>query len=338
VEVALSLLISPVFGFVAAAGLLLLMKRIFANPSLYRPPGEGDQPPGWIRAVLLTTCGGVSLAHGSNDGQKGMGLILLVLIGFLPTHYALNVQQAGLASDVAKAAKSVEVILRTDAPEAAAAVAPEMETISKTLAGKSSLREVPPSERWTVRESIFRFRQKLSRAKLSEETQRALEPADRQFARAIEFVPFWVVVGVALALGTGTAIGYKRIVVTVAEKIGKQHLTYAQGAAAEIVAAATIGLADMAHLPVSTTHVLSSGVAGTMAANHSGVQLSTLRKIGLAWVLTLPAAILLSAGLFALGGVIFPETQPAHAVKQSQSSSHADRQDVDRQRPPRQSS
>ena len=140
VEVALSLLISPVFGFVAAAGLLLLMKRIFTNPSLYRPPGEGDQPPGWIRAVLLTTCGGVSLAHGSNDGQKGMGLILLVLIGFLPTHYALNVQQAGLASDVAKAAKSVEVILRTDAPEAAAAVAPEMETISKTLAGKSSLR------------------------------------------------------------------------------------------------------------------------------------------------------------------------------------------------------
>jgi phosphate/sulfate permease len=331
VEVALSLLISPVFGFAAAAGLLLAMKRIFKNPNLYHPPGEGDQPPGWIRGVLLATCGGVSLAHGSNDGQKGMGLILLVLIGFLPTHYALNLHQAGLASDVTKAAKSIELILRTDAPEAAAAVAPEMDTISKTLAGKSSLRDVPPSERWIVRESIFRFRQKLSRAKLNEKTQRALEPDDRQFARAIEFVPFWVVVGVALALGTGTAIGYKRIVVTVAEKIGKQHLTYAQGAAAEIVAAATIGLADMAHLPVSTTHVLSSGVAGTMMANHSGVQFNTLRKIGLAWVLTLPAAILLSAGLFFLGGVIFPETQPAPAAKQSQSSGHPDRQDADRQ-------
>jgi phosphate/sulfate permease len=333
VEVALSLLISPVFGFAAAAGLLLAMKRIFKNPNLYHPPGEGDQPPGWIRGVLLATCGGVSLAHGSNDGQKGMGLILLVLIGFLPTHYALNVNHAGLAADVAQAAKSVEDILRTDSPPTATAVAPEMETISKALAGKSSLGDVPPSERWIVRESIFRFRQQLGRAKLSEETQRALEPADRQFSRAIEFVPFWVVAGVALALGTGTAIGYKRIVVTVAEKIGKQHLTYAQGAAAEIVAAATIGLADAAHLPVSTTHVLSSGVAGTMIANRSGVQLNTLRKIGLAWVLTLPAAILLSAGLFFLGGVIFPEAQPAPAAKPSQTSGRPVRQNAEGRSP-----
>ena len=93
---------------------------------------------------------------------------------------------------------------------------------------------------------------------------------------------------VAIALGLGTMIGWKRIVVTVGEKIGKTHLTYGQGAAAELVAAATIGAADGFGLPVSTTHVLSSGVAGTMAANGSGMQWGTLRNIALAWVLTLP--------------------------------------------------
>ena len=330
VEVALSLLISPIFGFVAAAGLLLAMKRVFKNPNLYHPPGEGDNPPGWIRGVLLLTCGGVSVAHGSNDGQKGMGLILLVLIGFLPTHYALNLRETGLATDLSKAAKSVQEILRKDSPETAGAVKPEMDTITKTLAGKSSLAEVPPAARWIVRQSIFRFRQVLSQAHLSEETRQALRPADRQFARSIEFVPVWVVFGVAVALGTGTAVGYKRIVVTVAEKIGKQHLTYAQGAAAEIVAAATIGLADVAHLPVSTTHVLSSGVAGTMAANRSGIQMNTIRNIGLAWVLTLPAAILLSAGLFALGGVVFPETRPTPASRQSRSFSDRALQQAER--------
>ena len=108
------------------------------------------------------------------------------------------------------------------------------------------------------------------------------------------FIPTWVKVAVAMALGLGTMVGWKRIVVTVGEKIGKDHLTYAQGAAAEITAMATIGAADGFGLPVSTTHVLSSGVAGTMAANHSGIQLSTVRNLALAWVLTLPVAMLLS--------------------------------------------
>jgi phosphate/sulfate permease len=311
VEVALSLLISPILGFLCAAGLLLLMKRIFKNPSLYRPPGEGDNPPHWIRGVLLATCGGVSLAHGSNDGQKGMGLILLVLIGFMPTHYALNVRDASLAQAVESAATSVPSIVEKDSPELAAALRPEMRAITTALAGKSSLANVSPADRWTVRQAIFRFRQIIQDSKLSPETRRALEPADAQFAHAIEFVPYWVVLGVALALGIGTAIGYKRIVVTVAEKIGKAHLSYAQGAAAELVAAATIGLADVAHMPVSTTHVLSSGVAGTMAANRSGLRADTLRKLGLAWALTLPAAILLSAGLFYVGCLALPAARPA---------------------------
>jgi phosphate/sulfate permease len=309
VEVALSLLISPILGFCLAAGLLLLMKRIFKSPNLYHPPGEGDNPPHWIRGVLLATCGGVSLAHGSNDGQKGMGLILLVLIGFLPSYYSLNVHDPGLAQAVASTAESVPNIIQAESPEAAAAIRPEMQAITSALAGKKSLANVSPADRWKVRQSIFRFRQKLQTSNVSPETRRALAPADAQFARAIEFVPYWVVFGVALALGIGTGIGYKRIVVTVAEKIGKTHLTYAQGAAAELVAAATIGLADVAHMPVSTTHVLSSGIAGTMAANRSGLRGDTLKKIGLAWVLTLPAAILLAAFLFWAGCLLFPEAR-----------------------------
>ncbi len=309
-EVGLSLLISPIIGFAAAAALLLVMKRLFKNPNLYHPPGDGDNPPHWIRGVLLVTCGGVSFAHGSNDGQKGMGLILLALIGFLPTYYSLNVHQAGLADGLRKAAIAIDQTIEKESQVVAALVRPEISQIATILEGKSSLAEVSPHDRWKVRQSIFRFQRKLSDSTLTPQTHKALAVHHKEFARAIEYVPFWVVVGVALALGIGTTIGYKRIVVTVAEKIGKTHLTYAQGAAAEMVAAATIGLADVFHMPVSTTHVLSSGVAGTMWANRSGLQGNTVRKIGLAWVLTLPAAILLSAGFFTLGGWVVPGAQP----------------------------
>ena len=311
IEVALSLLISPIIGFTAAAGLLLVMKRIFKDPNLYHAPGEGDSPPHWIRGVLLATCGGVSFAHGSNDGQKGMGLILLILIGFLPSYYSLNVHQPGLASELRNAAQTIDHIVDNEPPVVAASVRSDMNSITSVLSGKTSLADVAPPERWKVRQAIFRFRKLLAESSLSPQTRRALAQPDKQFARSIEFVPYWVVFSVALTLGVGTAVGYKRIVVTVAEKIGRTHLAYAQGAAAETIAAATIGLADVFHLPVSTTHVLSSGVAGTMCANHSGIQGDTVRKIGLAWVLTLPAAILLSAGLFTLGGFLFPDTRPA---------------------------
>jgi phosphate/sulfate permease len=312
-EVGLSLLISPLIGFGSAAALLLVMKRIFREPNLYHPPGEGDDPPHWIRGVLLATCGGVSFAHGSNDGQKGMGLILLALIGFLPTHYALNIHHPELAADVRTAAVAIDGILEKRGEETGELRA-DLATVVAHLEGKSSFAEISAADRWTVRQSIYRFRKHLDGAHLSPDDRQAIAPHRRYFGESIEYVPYWVVFGVALALGVGTTVGYKRIVVTVAEKIGRTHLTYAQGAAAEVVAAFTIGLADVAHLPVSTTHVLSSGVAGTMWANRSGIQPETVRKIGLAWALTLPAAILLAAGLFTLGGALIPDARPA-AVK-----------------------
>ncbi len=304
-EVGLSLLISPVIGFAAAAALLLVMKRFIREPNLYHPPGEGDNPPQWVRGVLLVTCGGVSFAHGSNDGQKGMGLILLALIGFLPTYYALDLQHSRAARNVCESA----VAIRTELDREKAltpSLRADLDAISLELEGKTTFFEVTPASRWGVRTTIFRLRQNLAQADLSPAALRAIAPYRVALAHSTEYVPFWVMVGVALALGVGTTIGYKRIVVTVAEKIGKTHLTYAQGAAAEMIAAVTIGLADVAHMPVSTTQVLASGVAGTMWANRSGIQGGTIKKIGLAWILTLPAAILISAALFTLGGLVVP--------------------------------
>lgn len=310
-EVGLSLLISPLVGFVAAAALLLAMKHWLLEPRLYRPPDEGDEPPHWVRGVLLATCGGVSFAHGSNDGQKGMGLILLALIGFLPTHYALNPRDPYGARDVRAAALAVREVLERREPAALTSdIRTDLDTIEGTLAGISGFSELAPGDRWEVRKAIFRLRNDLGPNSVSPSVREELKPQFAPMTRATEFVPYWVVVGVALALGCGTTVGYKRIVVTVAEKIGRSHMSYAQGAAAETVAALTIGLADIFHLPVSTTHVLSSGVAGTMYANRSGIQGATVRRIGLAWVLTLPAAILLSATLFGVGGCLIPAARP----------------------------
>ncbi len=311
-QTGLALLVSPIVGFVCAGGLLLIMKRLIREPKLYEPPpaewqkSDGSpipdlKPPTWIRAILISTCGGVSFAHGSNDGQKGMGLILLVLIGFLPLHYALDgYSKDKLAATIVALSEAQKLL--ADKPEALA----DLEYLKTQLAGKSTFTNVPRENRWEVRQAIFRT--ELALKNTPDAATVMVQVADRSpitvnqaFLAPIEFVPLWVKIGVALALGIGTTIGYQRIVITVAEKIGKTHLTYAQGAAAELVAAATILAADFAHAPVSTTQILSSGVAGTMAANRSGIQGSTVRKILLAWVFTLPCTIVLAGVLFAIG-------------------------------------
>jgi len=317
-EVGLGLLLSPLFGFLASGGLLLLMKRVLKEPRLYEPPKEGDRPPRWVRIVLLFTCGGVSFAHGSNDGQKGMGLLLLVLIGFMPVHYALTVNRPDQAPELLATVGEIrDEFTKHNAP-IPEQLDKDLNYLTAKLAGRQSLTELakleeqdadghPVNVRWEVRQAIFRTGLALKAFETNpgnlppDMVQHLKEVRQHKLMPVIEFVPLWVVVCTALALGIGTCIGYKRIVVTVAEKIGKTHLTYGQGAAAEAVAAATILLADGAHLPVSTTHVLSSGVAGTMTANGSGVQGSTVGKIFLAWVMTLPACIVLAAVLFWLG-------------------------------------
>jgi PiT family inorganic phosphate transporter len=323
------LLISPVVGFGAAALLFLLAKATIKYPELYEAP-KGSTPPPWpIRALLVLTCTGVSYFHGSNDGQKGMGLIMLILIGTVPTAYALNhavtpvdVQQFIAASDSAGKVLDAHVdktgILGADArttatdyirtkqlqPDTILALRELVEDLSHEVALYKEFKAVPANQQTNVRNDMYvaseaiRLMQKNHNPTFTPEENTVLTAYKGKVDKATKFIPTWVKVAVALALGMGTMVGWKRIVVTVGEKIGKEHLTYAQGATAELVAMATIFAADNFGLPVSTTHVLSSGVAGTMAANRSGLQMSTLRNIAAAWVFTLPVAALLSGSLF----------------------------------------
>jgi len=323
-----TLLISPVVGFVCAALLLLLAKALIPDKRLYQAP-EGDAPPPlWIRSLLVLTCTGVSFAHGSNDGQKGMGLIMLILIGTVPTAYALNhavtarqsqefVMVSTQAADtlshyvspsavIGDARDDVTAYIRTREfnPNTMLALRTLVSNVGNEMALYKELKHVPADRTPNFRNDLYVVSEALRLMQKS--GQPAFAPADatvlanykKYIDNATKFIPMWVKVAVALALGLGTMVGWKRIVVTVGSKIGKDHLTYAQGAAAEITAIATIGAADWFGMPVSTTHVLSSGVAGTMAANHSGLQWGTVRNLMMAWVLTLPASMLLAGFLF----------------------------------------
>lgn len=321
-EVGLSLLISPILGFSLAALLLLIAKRTLHAPHLYEPPG-GQPPPGWIRWVLIGTCTGVSFAHGSNDGQKGMGLIMLILIGLIPTHFALDMKyDSERIERTLDAARQFDALFAADGwPAAPPRVDRDNPTdpsprallaeIILVLENKQSFSEISPELRWDLRVAFVEFQALLARLersteeRLTEDKKRILQSLRADLSAPVEYVPPWVVLGVALALGLGTMVGWKRIVVTVGEKIGKTHLTYGQGACAEVVAMCMIGLADFEGLPVSTTHVLSSGVAGTMWANRSGIQLETVRNIILAWVLTLPVSMALAAVFFAVSLKLF---------------------------------
>jgi PiT family inorganic phosphate transporter len=324
-----ALLLSPIVGFIAAGLLLLAMRALVKNKELYAEPQGNKPPPWWIRMLLILTCTGVSFAHGSNDGQKGMGLIMLILVGTVPTAYALN--RAMPATEVAGYAALAQVTSKSlikAAPNAAPA--DSKNTLSTYIRTHDFNADVLPALAKTINEIGDQVKlsgtfagvptDKVSNVRndmyLTSETVRLLEKTKPQGYKldsdattnlkaykqetdnATKFIPTWVKVVVAIALGLGTMVGWKRIVVTVGEKIGKTHLSYGQGASAEITAMLTIGAADIYGLPVSTTHVLSSGVAGTMAANGSGVQMKTIRNLLMAWVLTLPSAIMLSAFLY----------------------------------------
>jgi inorganic phosphate transporter, PiT family len=306
-QVGLSLLISPMVGFLLAGGLLLLGKALLKNRSLFEEP-KGDQPPPlWIRAILFLTCSGVSFAHGSNDGQKGVGLIMLILIGILPTHYAINTNfDAAEAGKAIAGIQQVQTVLARSGGDAARAVTDDLTQIRAVLSDTAGMKSLSPEARIDLRNRVLRADDQLGQFERSQST--SLSTADKesikqlrsQMRGVVDFVVTWVIVAVALALGIGTTVGWKRVVITVGEKIGKTHLSYAQGASAEVVAMTTIAAADILGMPVSTTHVLSSGVAGTMAANMSGLQMRTIRNIALAWALTLPVTMLLAGALFAV--------------------------------------
>ncbi len=309
-EIGLSLLISPLFGFSMSLLLLFLLRRFVKDPRLFREPPQKKAPPAWIRGVLIATCTLVSFFHGSNDGQKGVGLIMLILISIVPIAFALDnrLDTQGLRTNMSQIEQTISRINVAGLPPESRGnlqlVAAQADSVQAILAASGG--NIPREQRLTVRRDILLINREIKDATtnppatISPADVSALRDASGNIRSYTDYAPRWVIIIVSLSLGLGTMVGWKRIVKTVGEKIGKQHLTYAQGASAELVAASTIGLASGLGLPVSTTHVLSSGIAGSMVASGgvSNIQPRTVRSIALAWVLTLPVSITLAALLY----------------------------------------
>ncbi len=327
VKVFEGLVFSPLIGFAVAAALFGLSKLLLKDPRLYKAPEGKEPPPFYVRALLILTCTGVSFAHGSNDGQKGMGLIMLILVGTVPTAYALNhaVDKGSVQTFAVVSTKVADSVSGADGSDVQAAsnelerfvsshqlrptTMPALRTVVLAIRDQAvshgSLGSVPQDQQGNIRNEMYRVSETLRlqpkyAPSVPPEQAKLLAEYKDYLDRSTKYIPSWVKVAVALALSLGTMIGWKRIVKTVGERIGKTNLTYAQGASAELTAMGTILGASAFGLPVSTTHVLTAGVAGTMAVSGAGVQAKMLRNIGLAWVLTLPAAALLSGLLFAL--------------------------------------
>lgn len=316
IDVGLSLLVSPIFGFSLALLLMYILRKTVKNKLIFKEPPAKKAPPLWIRSILILTCTSVSYAHGSNDGQKGVGLIMLILIAFSPVYFSIDrtkspekllyetrqIEWALTHFDTNTLTVSDRANLRL--------VTSSLGYISSQLQGVKSFDELENNKHFEIRKAIIQVSKKTDG--LLKSVRKQLQPAISPVRMAIitsnlklfkantEYSPRWVILLVSISLGLGTMIGWKRIVVTIGEKIGKSHLTYAQGASAELVAASTIGVSTWLGLPVSTTHVLSSGVAGSMVAGSGkqNLRMGTIKSILLAWVVTIPFTIVCSALLF----------------------------------------
>ncbi|QIO09592.1 inorganic phosphate transporter [Acinetobacter lanii] len=328
-KVGKALLFSPLIGFVFAGLVFLLVKKVFKKQlELFRPPEGNKPPPPLIRAILIFTCTGVSFAHGSNDGQKGMGLIMLILIGIMPLAYSLNknldhehIQSfKALSAQTATAmyaqhddisdAQARDVItkyIQTKElnPQVVPALASLTDHLGERVGNYHDLKDIPEAQVSEFRNDMYlsttafkRLEKSEALPAMSEAGEASVKTYRKNLDSFLQYIPTWVKVAVALALGLGTMVGWKRIVVTVGERIGKDHMTYGQGMSAELVAMSTIAAADGFGMPVSTTHVLNSAVAGTMVANKSGLNFKMVKSILSAWIFTLPVTICLSGGLF----------------------------------------
>ncbi len=306
-EIGLSLLISPLFGF-ALSVLLMYIFRVMLNKNhrIFSEPKKKKRPEPWVSGLLILTCTLVSYFHGNNDGQKGVGLLLVVLIAFLPAQFALNptVQLSTVTADIRKMeAAFTQAGQSSEQKDYFNLKSQEAAALALSL---DSLNHADKMAVFGARKAIQDFKKKvdsdLKSKVITGETAKTLKPLSSNIAKSYEFAPTWAIVFIALCLGIGTMIGWKRIVVTIGSKIGKSHLNYAQGASAELCAAATIGVSSAFGLPVSTTHVLSSGIAGSMVAKGgvANLQRKTIKNIALAWLLTLPVTMLGAFALFFL--------------------------------------
>lgn len=311
-EAGLALIISPVIGFGLTIVMMFILRRVVKSKVMFKEPHKRKPPPLWIRLILVATCTSVSFFHGSNDGQKGVGLVMLILIGIVPFRFALN-DELNLAAAKAPLARIETIIGTAHQPNLTAeetrlvsAMTTESADLHQLISHVTTTGIVADSVRFPIRRDILLLAKqtekmlKVEHIRLSQAERKMIQDDIKSLRAYTDYAPDWVLLMISLSLGCGTMIGWQRIVKTVGEKIGKSHLTYAQGASAELVAASTIGLSTGLGLPVSTTHILSSGIAGSMVASRGlkNLNAGTVRNIALAWILTLPVSIILSGSLF----------------------------------------
>lgn len=322
-----ALAVSPILGFVLAGLLYLICRKTLHDENLYKP--VGDKPPiWWMRGILILTCSGVSFAHGTNDGQKSIGLIMLTIIGLFPATYALNPQASRSLEQLPAILRQAEpLVTKYGDDEKQTALAAALSIEQRMSGSPADAPGAPPApaapsanpaqpapppaapaqtkqQKSNVRDDVYRVISQLKHA----EDSKSITPAEKKKAQElakeigsyVEYAPLWVRMLSAVVLGLGTMIGYKRIVKTLGERVGNVHLTPAQGASAEVVSALLIGTAGFTGLPVSTTHIVTSGIGGTMVSSGAGLRYAMIRRIVLAWVLTLPVTIVVAGGLYYL--------------------------------------
>lgn len=316
-DTGLSLLVSPLFGFGLAMALMMGLKAAFRKKyrKMFKPAKEKKAPPFWMRIVLILTCTGVSFSHGSNDGQKGVGLVMIILISLAPAYFALdnskdiNKMMPNIVQIETSIKKLDTLNLGLESKIAYAALTSEINKLKTSI---ELNKKDPNKAKFEIKKNILKIGKasdKLifknlskSELKLKKEDEKIIKAGVGGLKSYTDYAPMWVIMMISISLGLGTMIGWKRIVVTIGERIGKTHLSYTQGATSELIAASTIGVSTWLGLPVSTTHVLSSGVAGTMVASRGlkNLRTKTIRTIAIAWIITLPVTILLSGSLFLL--------------------------------------
>jgi PiT family inorganic phosphate transporter len=317
-DVGLSLLISPVIGFGLAIGTMALMKKYIKKPILFEEQPKRKHSPFGVRVMLIITSTILSFFHGSNDGQKGVGLIMIILIALVPTHFALDTGKSPdkLANRAIMMGNTISKIdsmnLALEDKFRCQLLKEKLTKIRVTLDKVSTFDSLKGNANLEIRKDIVIVNKEINsllapkidqpEIRLSKDDIRSLKKGASYLKSYTEYSPWWVILMISISLGLGTMIGWKRIVVTVGEKIGKTPLNYAQGASANIVAATTIAFSTLLGLPVSTTHVLSSGVAGSMVATKGikNLRMKTVKNILVAWLITLPVTIVLSGSIFLL--------------------------------------
>ena len=313
-ETGVALLIGPLMGFALTIGMMFLFKRFVPSKAIFKEPHKRKPPPLWIRLLLITTCTLVSFFHGSNDGQKGVGLVMLILIGIVPFRFALDESKNPL--DLRESLGKVEYVIgrvnRADLTpndqKRLGEVQAQMADLDRIFAGKNTIKDLPQQTRFEIRRDVLLLANRAKKlldapnVSLSTQDRSIYDKATANMKTFTDYAPWWVLLMVSLSLACGTMIGWQRIVKTIGERIGKEHLSYAQGASSELVAAMMIGASTYVGLPSSTTHVLTSSIAGSMVASRGvkNINPGMVRNIALAWVLTLPVTMVLSGLLFLL--------------------------------------